>query len=272
MPHIHFIGGGQMAEAIIRALIEKKEFAAGQLSVTDIDPGRLAVLLERSGVAASDDPEGLGAADLVVLGVRPQDDLGAVGQLVRVHVRPQAWVVSIVAGVTIDRLDELTGRGFPVVRIIPNTLTSTGFGYSGVALGQKARALGARENPSLDAFLTGFGKVEYVDEGQLDTFTGYGVAGPNYVYYFIESLADAGVLAGLPRPLAWKLALENLKGAVAMLEQTKLHPRQLLDINNSPGGVGIHALHELNASDFAAGLQRAVVAAVKRTSELGGKK
>lgn len=269
---VHFIGGGQMAEAIIRALVQGTVFAPDQLSVTDVDSGRLAALRERYGVGVSDTAGALGRADLIVLGVRPQDDLEAVGQLVLQHGRTEAIVVSLIAGVPIERLDTLTGGVFSVVRIIPNTLTSTGFGYSGVALGAKALESAARENPVLTAFLTGFGKVEYVGEGMLDTFTGYGVAGPNYVYYFIEAFADAGVLAGLPRPLAWKLALENVKGAVAMLEQTKLHPRQLLDINNSPGGVGIHALHELNASDFAAGLQRAVVAAVQRTSELGARK
>lgn len=121
----------------------------------------------------------------------------------------------------------------------------------------------------MEAFLSGFGKVQVVDEALLDVFTGYGVAGPNYVYYFIESLADAGVLAGLPREQAWRIALENVEGAVAMLRHTGLHPRQLLDINNSPGGVGINALHELNRSDFAAGLQRSVLTAVRRTTELG---
>ena len=109
----------------------------------------------------------------------------------------------------------------------------------------------------------------YVEETLIDIFTGFGVVGPNYVYYFIESLADAGVLAGLPREQAWQVTLENLVGAVEMLKQTGKHPRQLLDINNSAGGVGINALHELNISDFAAGLQRSVLKAVQRTTELG---
>lgn len=269
MPQIHFIGGGQMAEAILRALIQNRTLEASQITVSDLDAGRLATLRDRYAVGTGNDDSFLRAADLVVLAVRPQDDLAAVGQRVLDLARADAWVVSLIAGVTLERLDELTSGGFPVIRIIPNTLTSTGFGYSGVALGSRAAELGARDNPLVTSFLTGFGKVEYVDEAWLDAFTGYGVAGPNYVYSFLEALADAGVLVGLPRPLAWKLAVENLRGAVAMVEQTQLHPRQLLDINNSPGGVGIHALHELNASDFAAGLQKAVRAAVNRTRELG---
>jgi pyrroline-5-carboxylate reductase len=264
-PSIHFIGGGQMAEAIIVALTKGPRFAPAQISVTDVDPARRTRLHELYAVTTSEYFQGLGQATLVVLAVRPQDDLVAVAQAVRQAPRG-ALVVSIIAGVTVARLTELVGPGYPVVRVIPNTLTRTGFGYSGVAF---APGADLKADPVLSDFLTGFGKVELVDEALLDRFTGYGVAGPNYVYAFVEALVDAGVLAGLPRTLAWNLALENLKGAAAMLEQTKLHPRQLLDINNSPGGVGIHALYELNNSDFAAGLQRAVLAAVKRTEELG---
>ena len=111
--------------------------------------------------------------------------------------------------------------------------------------------------------------AKYYQRTEIDIFTGFGVAGPNYIYYFIESLTDAGVLAGLPRPQATEVVLENLLGAVEMLRQSQKHPRQLLDINNSPAGVGIHGLYELNNSDFAAGLQRSVLAAIRRTRELG---
>lgn len=149
-----------------------------------------------------------------------------------------------------------------IARVIPSTLTDTGYGYSGVTLNQHARA------ETLDGFFTAFGKVLYLEERLIDVFTGFGVAGPNYIYYFIESLTDAGVLAGLPRPLATKVVQENRLGAVEMLRLSGKHPRQLLDINNSPTGVGMHGLYELNNSDFAAGLQRSVLAAVKRTTAL----
>ena len=121
----------------------------------------------------------------------------------------------------------------------------------------------------IEPFLRGFGKVLYLPERLIDIFTGFAVAGPNYIYYFIESFTDAGVLAGLSRPQATEVVLENLLGAVEMLRQSQKHPRQLLDINNSPAGVGIHGLYELNNSDFTAGLQRSVLAAVRRTRELG---
>ncbi|WP_114495236.1 pyrroline-5-carboxylate reductase [Fontibacillus phaseoli] len=263
---IHFIGGGQMAEAIIRASIAKGTLSADQISVSDINEARLQLLKAKYSVnTESSQEQGLSAAELIVIAVRPQDDLNALGQIVQQFASPTATVVSIVAGVTIEKLGGYFGTERPITRVIPNTLTDTGYGYSGVAL----NAYVIRDQ--VEDFLLGFGKVQYLEESYIDIFTGFGVAGPNYIYYFIESFVDAGVLAGLPREQAWKVALENMMGAVMMLQQTGLHPRQLLDINNSPGGVGMHGLYELNNSDFAAGLQRSVLAAVKRTTELGVK-
>lgn len=265
MESIYFIGGGQMAEAMIRAVINNQVVEQNQISVFDINDTRLSFLANKYGIhTVSDIKEGLIDSTLIIIAVRPQDDLQSIGKLINKYAPKNTTILSIVAGVTINKLTSYIGNNRPIVRVIPNTLTDTGFGYSGVVLNPYA------QKEAVDSFLNGFGKVEYIDESLIDIFTGYGVAGPNYIYYFIESLADAGVLAGLSRNLAWKIALENTVGAVEMLKASNLHPRQLLDINNSPGGVGINALYELNNSDFAAGLQRSVLAAVKRTTELGG--
>lgn len=263
---IHFIGGGQMAEAIIRASISNNTLSVDQISVSDINETRLQFLNSKYGVdTKSSQEQSLATADLIVVAVRPQDDLTTLGQIVQQFATSTAAIVSIVAGVTNEQLAGYFGADRSIIRVIPNTLTDTGYGYSGVALNAHAT------RDQVEHFLLGFGKVQYLDEALMDIFTGFGVAGPNYIYYFIESFVDAGVLAGLPREQAWKVALENVMGSVAMLQQTGLHPRQLLDINNSPGGVGMHGLFELNNSDFAAGLQRSVLAAVKRTTELGVK-
>ena len=260
MARIHFIGAGQMAEAIIRASLSHGALRADAISLEDIDSTRVEALRARYRLSGDG---GVNEASLLVLGIRPQDDLAGVANRVRPQLNGSTTVVSLIAGVTLEKLASLFGAATPIARAIPNTLTDTGFGYSGVTLNAHASAA------EIEPFLRGFGKVLYLPERLIDIFTGFGVAGPNYIYYFIESLTDAGVLAGLPRPQATEVVLENLLGAVEMLRQSQKHPRQLLDINNSPGGVGIHGLYELNNSDFAAGLQRSVQAAVRRTRELG---
>lgn len=263
MASIHFIGAGQMAEAIIRAAIKSGNFSGENIGIEDIDPQRTALINEKYRLFSDNTSNALSQADLIVIAVRPQDDIDAVAKKISQHAAPQAIVVSIVAGVTLQRLSDLLGTDRPIVRVIPNTLTDTGYGYSGVTLNEHV----GREQ--VEPFLLSFGKVLYLQERLIDVFTGFGVAGPNYIYYFVESLTDAGVLAGMPRAQATEVVLENLVGAAAMLKLSGLHPRQLLDINNSPAGVGMHGLYELNNSDFAAGLQRSVLASVKRTIQLG---
>lgn len=264
--HIYFIGGGNMATAIIRASLANQTLTAAQVTVTDIRADRVQFLNNTYDLQASEhlEKDFISEADIVVLAVRPQDDLASIGAFIHENIQHTTTLLSIVAGVTIHQLEDYIGKKEqPIVRIIPNTLTDTGYGYSGVALNAYAK------KETVETFLEGFGKIQYIDESLIDVFTGFGVAGPNYVYYFIESLVDGGVLAGLTREQAWEVTLDNLLGSVAMLKKSQLHPRQLMDINNSPGGVGIHLLHELNASDFAAGLQRSVLSAVETTTRLG---
>ncbi|MFT8736208.1 MAG: pyrroline-5-carboxylate reductase [Zymomonas mobilis] len=270
MSHIHFIGSGQMSEAMIRAIIKHKTASKGDITAYDIRPERKKELQESYGITAFDKDrkniEAIKKADIIVIGVRPQDDLKAVGADIAENADKKALVVSIVAGVTLAQLESLVGSDYAIARIIPNTLTDTGLGYSGVVINSHA------DKDLTEKFVSGFGKALFLDESLIDIFTGFGVCGPNYVYYFIEALVDAGVLAGLPRDIAWKTTMENLVGSVKMLELSGKHPRQLLDINNSPAGVGMNSLFALNQSDFTAGLQKSVLAAVKRTTELGQKK
>ncbi len=268
MSTIYFIGSGQMSEAIIRAVLNNKTTKPQEIQIYDIDPERLSYLQSTYNVSpVSTLSAGLQNAEIIVLGIRPQDDWQGILTQIANKTKPNAILVSLIAGVQIAQIKQHLPPKLPVIRIIPNTLTDTGLGYSGVATDIIDQA--HIQNSQLLAFLNDFGKIEHVQENALDSFTGFGVAGPNYIYYFYESFVDAGVLAGLPRATAKKLALENLKGAAAMLEQTSKHPRELLDINNSPAGVGMHGLYELNNSDFAASLQRSVLAAVKRTTQLG---
>ncbi|MGX7059544.1 pyrroline-5-carboxylate reductase family protein [Vagococcus humatus] len=265
---IYAVGGGQMLEAILKASIEGNTSHSANFYVVDISPERVDYLRNTYQIEASTslNQGKVLEADIVLLGVRPQDNWSdLLKELAAIN--NQAQYISIIAGVTIRQLQTASlQKDLPIVRVIPNTLTLTGLGYSGVSVNQFVK------KELVSDFLTSFGKVTYIPEEQFDVFTGYGIAGPNYIYNFYLALANAGVLNGLSREQANALALENLKGAVAMLEMTGKHPYELLDANNSAGGVGISAQHELDQSDFSGAIQRAVTAAVKRTSELGGEK
>ncbi|MBZ2202151.1 MAG: pyrroline-5-carboxylate reductase dimerization domain-containing protein [Lentilactobacillus hilgardii] len=260
---LYLFGGGQMIEAIIRASLKNKAIKKADTFITDISEQRVKYLKERYGVNAETSiNDFLKDSAIVLLGIRPQDDWSGLIKTIAER-NPSTQVISIIAGVTIDQLQKAAGKELAITRIIPNTLTDTGFGYSGATLSRKSDKI------IIDPFLSSFGKVDYIPEEQIDIYTGYGVAGPNYVYNFFIALTNAGVLGGLSRKQANAVALENLQGAAKMLEITGKHPYELLDINNSAGGVGIAAQHELDASDFAAGVQNAVLAAIQRTTDLG---
>lgn len=264
--NVYTIGGGQMSEAILRAALKRKIVSSQSVTITDVSEKRVTYLKKEYGFNAVQafDENAATQADIVLVGVRPQDDwkevLRKIGEL-----QTKAQIISIIAGVTLKQLEAaLNSQRAQVTRIIPNTLTDTGFGYSGVCLGEYA----AKE--IVTPFIESFGKVDFIPEAQIDAYTGYAVCGPNYVYNFYLALTNAGVLAGLSRQQANKIALENIKGAAAFLEDTKKHPYELLDTNNSAGGCGITLQHEIDASTFAAGLQNAVLAAVDKATELGG--
>ena len=260
---IYSFGGGQMVEAMLRAALKKGVITPKTAGVTDISSDRVNYLTDTYHIQASQRPDWTAVenADLVILGVRPQDNWQEIMKELVAH-HYQKDVLSIIAGVTVAQLSSQEDL-FAITRIIPNTLTDVAMGYSGVVKNDRAN------QTVIEDFLNSFGKVNYIDESLLDVFTGYGVAGPNYIYNFLISFTNAGVLAGMPRQQANKLALENLRAAAAFVEQSGKHPAELLDINNSADGVGITAQHELDKSSFSAGIENAVLAAVKRTKELG---
>ena len=186
---IYAFGGGQMVEAMLRAALKKGIIKAETTGVTDISADRVNYLTDTYHLQASQQPDwtAITAADLVILGVRPQDDWQQIMKELVNHDYAKD-VLSIIAGVTVKQLASQADR-FAITRIIPNTLTDVAMGYSGVVKNDRAN------QTVIEEFLNSFGKVDYIDESLLDVFTGYGVAGPNYIYNFLISFTNAGVLA-----------------------------------------------------------------------------
>ena len=259
---LYFIGGGNMPTAIIEAVRRKAaEYPVDHLWVEEISPERLEFLTKTYQVEPAK-PTDRPDPDIVVIAVRPQDDVAGVAKSVAERFDPShTTVVSIVAGYTIEKLERSLGPDFPVVRIIPNTLTTVDYGYTGAALNAHA------SKDAVDGFLRTFGHVLYVEERLIDIITGF--YPPNIVYHFIDAYVDAGVLAGLPRDIAKAIALDTVVGGTEFLKQKDVLPQVLLNINNSPGGVGITEAYTLNKTGFAASIQSAVLAAVERTTALG---
>jgi pyrroline-5-carboxylate reductase len=181
----------------------------------------------------------------------------------------QKLLLSIVAGLQLEKLEAAAGPIFRVIRAMPNTPALIMRGATGFARGSQA----THEDAQIASKIFGSaGVVIEVKEGLLDAVTGLSGSGPAYVYTIIEALADGGVLMGVPRDLAIRLAAQTVAGAAEMVLQQNLHPGILRDQVTSPGGTTMAGLEVLEQRGIRAALIGAVRAATERARELGAAK
>lgn len=270
---IGFVGGGQMAGAIIAGLLAGGAVKPADVMVTDTSDERLAFLAAEHGiktVPAGGAGEGAGeickTCDILLLCVKPQVAFSAVPAFAK-DVPHRVLVLSIMAGIALETLEDWFPKN-PVVRVMPNTPMRVRRGVAGIARGKNTTA----EQLALAEELFGqCGSVFVVPEGQIDALSSTSGCGPAFVYQFIEALSDGGVENGLPRALATQLAAETLAGAAEMVLQTGLHPAQLKDAVTSPGGSTIVGVHALEAGGMRAAVMDALAASSRRAAEMGKK-
>ncbi len=264
---ITFIGGGNMAEALVRGLVSSGHDPRW-ISVTDPIAARRRTMARRYRVVTSaSNVDAAAGASVVVLAVKPQT-MDAVLEELGPALDRSVLVVSIAAGVRIARLERAFCERVRVVRVMPNTPCLVGRGASVLCPGSRARAADVRRVRSL---LATVGKAYVVeDERMMDAVTGLSGSGPAYVYLFAEALIRGGVRAGLPADLARDLAYETIAGAAAMMIETGREPAELRKAVSSPGGTTLAGLARLDKGGFVRVVGEAVAAATRRSRELGG--
>jgi pyrroline-5-carboxylate reductase len=175
-------------------------------------------------------------------------------------------VLSIAAGVTIAQLEGALAPGTPVVRAMPNTPALVGAGAAAIAPGRHATD---DELSWAESILGAVGTVVRLDESLLDAVTGLSGSGPAYVFLVTEALIEAGVLAGLPRPVSSTLATQTVVGAARLLAESGDTAEVLRAAVTSPGGTTAAGLRELERAGVRAAFLDAVVAATERSRQLG---
>lgn len=262
---IGFIGGGNMAEAMIRGLLRGKDFAPAQVSVSGPREERMRELHEAYGIEATTDNKTPAAAQIVVLSVKPQilsrvlDELGtAIGA--------EALVISIAAGVPVSAIQSRLAAGTRVIRAMPNTPALVDAAATAIAGGEHAREPDLAEAKKI---FDAIGITVILEESALDAVTGLSGSGPAYVFLILEALSDAGVKVGLSRRTSQLLAAQTLLGSAKLLLETNEHPGRLKDMVTSPGGTAITGLHTLEHGGVRTTLMNAVEAATRRSRELG---
>ena len=264
-PHIAFIGGGNMASAIIGGLIGQGHPASAVHIVEPWDEQRERLNAAFPGVQIAAAPsEALRQAQLVVWAVKPQTFKEA-AQSTAPWVT-EALHLSVAAGITSNSIAAWLGSG-RIVRAMPNTPALVGLGMTGLF----ARAAATPADRSLvDKVVATTGDFVWVDdEKQLDAVTALSGSGPAYVFYFLEAMRDAGTEMGLPPELAQRLAMGTFACATALAQQASDPSQTLRERVTSKGGTTYAALSSMEASGVKVHFQQAMWEAQKRAEELG---
>ncbi len=263
---IGFLGGGNMAGALIRGLLHSATVTPEQIRASDVKGDRLTELHTKYGIIAGDDNAALASwADVIVIAVKPQI-VDRILQPIAASLNEGDLVISIAAGVPIDALEARLPQGARVVRAMPNTAAIALAGATAVAPGAHATPA---DLDTAKALFDAVGRCVVLDESLLDAVTGLSGSGPAYVMLMIEALADGGVKVGLGRDTALLLAAQTVYGAAKLQLDTGEHPGRLKDMVTSPGGTAIAGLHTLEAGGLRTTLIDAVEAASNRSAELG---
>ncbi len=261
---IAFLGGGVMAEAILRSLIHSGLATPQELVVSEPAPARRDQLAALGLSTTDSNTEAVRGVEVVVLAVKPYVVPAVLVEIAPV-LGPTHLVVSIAAGLTVAQLEAPLAAGAPVIRVMPNTPIQVGAGATALCRGTHATAEHAAQVQQL--FEAG-GRCVEVTEAQLDAVTGLSGSGPAFICVIIEALADGGVKMGLPRNLALTLAAQTVLGTGKLVLETGEHPAVLKDRVTTPGGTTIAGLAALEEAGVRSGIIKAVETAARRATEM----
>jgi pyrroline-5-carboxylate reductase len=264
--HFAFLGGGNMAEALIKGLISGLGVDPQQVIATDILPERRQYLHATYGIATSDDNcHAVQASQVIVLAVKPQT-IPTVLKTIAPVIQNDKLVISIAAGIPLQTLQQALGAQSRVVRVMPNTPALVLSGAAGISPGGAATA---QDIAMVERIFNAVGRAVVVSDDMMDAVTGLSGSGPAFVFALIEGLSDGGVLAGLPRQLATVLAAQTVLGAAKMVLETGKHPGELKDMVTSPAGTTIAGMQALESGGLRGLMMEAVRRATERSAALG---
>ena len=263
---VAFIGGGNMGEAMLSAILRKGLSTPEAISVSDVNQARRQHLTEQYDVYTTDSNlEALSRGNIIILAIKPQiladlmTELG--GQL-----KPSQLVLSIIAGAGIDTLQSGL-RHHSIIRAMPNTPAQIG---QGITVWAATAEVSQKQKAWAGSILKVMGKKIYVtDERYLDMATAVSGSGPAYVFLFMESLAQAAVAIGLPQDIARELVSQTVLGSSDFAQKSEKELAELRRMVTSPGGTTAEAIKVFEEGHLRELARRAVAAAYTKAKKLG---
>ena len=269
MSTIGFIGAGNMAEALVKGIINAKLYQPKDILISDIRKERLDLLEKEYGVTpAKDNCDLAGRVDTLVLSIKPQN-MADVVKGIKDAVRGDCLVISIMAGVRIAKISSVLGDK-AIVRVMPNTPALIGQGASALFANAKAKSL--MDNAT--KIFSAVGKTVIVDnEDLIDSVTAVSGSGPAYFFSLMEEMIKTANGLGLPEEIAKILVLQTAKGAALLADERDKFgesPAELRRKVTSPGGTTEAALKVFTAREFDRIIEQALTSARDRSKELSG--
>lgn len=261
---IGFIGAGNMGGAICAALVKSGLFEGENIFIYDKDGEKAGSLAKECGVQSSD-IRTTASAEILLLAVKP-NVLYSVIDEIKGYITPETIVVSIAAGQPIAKIEEAFGGEIRLMRVMPNTPALVGEAMSALCPNKLLEKSGEAED--IVKIFESLGRAEIVSEGLMDAVTGVSGSSPAYVFMFIEALADAAVMAGMPRDKSYTFAAQSVLGSAKLMLETGKHPAELKDMVCSPAGTTIEAVRVLEEKGMRSAVIEAVRACVEKSRSL----
>ena len=265
MVMLGFIGCGNMAQAMLKGILQKGLYQKDQIIVSRRNEEALAQIHRQLGVETTTDNRKVAEkADVLVLAVKPFQFESVIREIVE-FVNMNTVVISIAAGQSIADIEGFFGKEIKLVRTMPNTPALVLEGATGMCFNELMQD---EEKQMAINLFESFGIVEVVSENMIDTVIGVSGSSPAYVFMFIEAMADAAVQAGMPRSQAYEFAAQSVMGSAKMVLETGKHPAELKDMVCSPAGTTIEAVKVLEEKGFRAAVMDAMEACVNKSKSM----
>lgn len=263
---VAFLGAGNMAEAMISGMVESNAIPTEQIIVSNrSNQGRLQELKAKYDITAiTKDKLKFEEIDMLILAMKPKD-IDAVLESIRDLVSPHTVVLSVLAGITTEHMEEGLPEGQKVIRVMPNTSSMMRESATAIAAGEYT----ADEDMKLaEELLNSIGEVYTIQEEKMDIFTGIAGSGPAYFYYLMEHIEKAGKDSGLEPEVARQIGAQTILGAAKMIMEREETPAQLRQNVTSPNGTTAAGLDALEKFGGGEAIAQAVKGAEKRSKEI----
>ena len=265
---IGLIGAGNMSSAIINGLLKSGIVNPSDIYASDADKAKVAEFENKGVNTTTQNSVVVEESGIIILAVKPNIYPIVLKEIAEIPGVENKVLVSIAPGLSISYIKSFFKTDIKVVRTMPNTPAQIG---EGMTVSCYEAPVTPEEFALVNRILESIGKVQSINEAYMNAIVAVNGSSPAYVYMMIEAMADAAVLRGIPRDMAYKLAAQSVAGAAKMVLETGIHPGQLKDMVCSPGGTTIQAVYQLEKSGFRSSLIEAMEKCTEKAIELSHK-